>query len=241
MDVEHLHLKEVSALKLRIKFAKYGCMKFIGHLDVMRYFQKCMRRAEIPIAYSEGYSPHQIMSFALPLGVGVESYGEYMDIVTRQDVCSEQFLAALQSVMVEGMEILCVRKLPEQTKNAMASVQWADYRICFRDTVTVSMEQLRKTIEHMMEEPSIVVVKETKKSTREIDLRPNIKRMELDNDHRIFMCLKSGSEDNIKPELVMKAIYERIGKEFSAMDYMITREELYGTDFIPLIDFGEEF
>ena len=67
-------------MKIRIKFAKQGTMKFIGHLDVMRYFQKAMRRADVDIRYSEGFSPHQIMSFASPLGVGLTSVGEYMDI-----------------------------------------------------------------------------------------------------------------------------------------------------------------
>ena len=55
-------------------------MKFIGHLDVMRYFQKVMRRADIPIAFTGGFSPHMIMSFANPLGVGLTSDGEYFDI-----------------------------------------------------------------------------------------------------------------------------------------------------------------
>lgn len=67
-------------MRIRIKFKKYGAMKFIGHLDMMRYFQKAMRRAEIDICYSEGFSPHQIMSFAAPLGVGITSDGEYLDI-----------------------------------------------------------------------------------------------------------------------------------------------------------------
>lgn len=67
-------------MKVRIKFAKSGVMKFIGHLDMMRYFQKAMRRADIDIKYSEGFSPHQIMSFAAPLGVGITSDGEYLDI-----------------------------------------------------------------------------------------------------------------------------------------------------------------
>ena len=66
--------------KVRIKFAKYGAVKFIGHLDVMRYFQKAIRRAGIDIAYSGGFSPHQIMSFASPLSVGHTSEGEYFDI-----------------------------------------------------------------------------------------------------------------------------------------------------------------
>ena len=60
-------------MKVRIKFRKQGVMKFIGHLDVMRYFQKAIRRADIDIAYTEGFSPHMILSFAAPLGVGLTS------------------------------------------------------------------------------------------------------------------------------------------------------------------------
>ena len=63
-------------MKIRIKFSKTGTMKFIGHLDIMRYFQKVMRRSEVNIAYSEGFSPHQKMSFAAPLGVGLTSVGD---------------------------------------------------------------------------------------------------------------------------------------------------------------------
>ena len=75
-------------MKVRIKFSKNGPIKFIGHLDVMRYFQKAIRRAEIDIAYSKGFSPHQIMSFAQPLGVGVESDGEYVDVELNSAVSS---------------------------------------------------------------------------------------------------------------------------------------------------------
>ena len=64
-------------LKVRIKFTKEGPMKFVGHLDTMRYFQKAIRRAELPIAFSGGYSPHMIMSFAAPLGVGGHLKHEY--------------------------------------------------------------------------------------------------------------------------------------------------------------------
>ena len=67
-------------MKLRIKFSKHGTMKFIGHLDIMRYFQKAIRRAEIDVVYTEGFSPHQKMSFAAPLGLGLYSNGEYFDV-----------------------------------------------------------------------------------------------------------------------------------------------------------------
>ena len=64
---------------IRVRFGKEGALRFIGHLDVLRTFQKIFRRAEIPMVYSQGYSPHPIMSFALPLGLGLSSEGEYLD------------------------------------------------------------------------------------------------------------------------------------------------------------------
>ena len=68
-------------MKARIKFRKYGVMKFIGHLDVMRYFQKVMRRGEIPIAFTGGYSHHMIMSFAQTLGMDVTYFGDYFVLI----------------------------------------------------------------------------------------------------------------------------------------------------------------
>ena len=74
-------------MKARIKFSKTGSMRFIGHLDVMRYFQKAFRRAHIPVSYSQGYSPHQILSFTSPLGIGLTSDAEYLDM--ELDACPE--------------------------------------------------------------------------------------------------------------------------------------------------------
>ena len=86
-------------MKIRIKFRKYSTMKFIGHLDVMRYFQKAIRRAEVNIRYSEGFSPHQIMSFAAPLGVGITSKGEYVDIEVLDTENSKKMVDRLNAVM----------------------------------------------------------------------------------------------------------------------------------------------
>ena len=77
-------------MKVRIKFAKTGHMKFVGHLDTMRYFQKAIRRAELPVAFSGGYSPHMIMSFAAPLGVGTTSLGEYFDMELTDTVPTKE-------------------------------------------------------------------------------------------------------------------------------------------------------
>ena len=114
-------------IKIRIKFRKYGVMRFIGHLDIMRYFQKAMRRAEIDICYSEGFSPHQIMSFAAPLGVGITSDGEYLDIEVNSTRSSEASIKALNDTMVEGVEVTEYVKLPDNAKTAMSMVAAADY------------------------------------------------------------------------------------------------------------------
>lgn len=109
-------------MKIRIKFRKYGTMKFIGHLDVMRYFQKAIRRAEVNIRYSEGFSPHQIMSFAAPLGVGITSKGEYVDIEVLDTENSKKMVDRLNAVMSEGFEILEYKLLPDDAANAMSIV-----------------------------------------------------------------------------------------------------------------------
>ena len=62
-------------MRVRVKFEKTGIMRYVGHLDLMRFFQKAVKRANLPIRYSEGFNPHQIMSFAAPLGVGLTSTG----------------------------------------------------------------------------------------------------------------------------------------------------------------------
>ena len=110
-------------------------MRFIGHLDVMRYFQKAIRRAEIPIAFTTGYSPHMIMSFAQPLGVGVTSDGEYFDIEITEPISSEKAVAQLNAVMVEGVEVISFREISSDKKaSGMTIVAAADYKVTFPET-----------------------------------------------------------------------------------------------------------
>lgn len=230
MVVVPLNLREVSALKLRIKFKKYGHLKFIGHLDTMRFLQKLIRRSEIDIKYSEGFSPHQIMSFAFPLGVGMCSDAEYVDIECESITSVEDVKNALNANSVEGFEVTKVILLPDNAKNAMASVGYADYRIDFRSG-HIPAFSLQDTIKSFYTDADeIIVTKETKKSTREIDLKAGIIELKADNNS-IFMKLCAQSGDNIKPELVMSALYNFVNEEYNELFYEITRLELYDLDF----------
>ena len=212
-------------IKVRIKFSKYGLMKFIGHLDVMRYFQKLLRRSDIPIAYSAGMSPHQIMSFAMPLGIGIESDAEYVDIEITERIASDIAIKRMNEQNVDGISILSFKELPERALNAMASIKAADYEVRYRDDMTPDFSCF-DMLKDMYEEPQISVLKKTKKNEMYVDIKPGIYGI-WDNDDSIGMSLSCGSALNIKPELVIKAVYDRLKKELPEHALLIKRKEIY--------------
>lgn len=230
-------------MKIRVKFSKHGAMKFIGHLDIMRYFQKAIRRSGIPIVFTEGFSPHMVMSFASPLGVGIESEGEYMDIEIKEPLSSREGIDRLNAVMSEGIEIKDFRQIPEEkSSNAMALVSAADYLLNFRKGYEPDLDW-KASYEDFLRQSSILIVKKTKKNETTIDIRPLIFESSLKEDG-IFVRLSSGSAANIKPELMMEAFAAFAGFELKQFSLLITRLDLYATKaeggFISLNDLGEE-
>lgn len=238
-------------MKVRIKFAKYGSMKFIGHLDTMRFFQKAVRRADIDVKYSEGFSPHQIMSFAAPLGVGIESLGEYMDLEVNSMPAADEMKRALNRQMVEGMEVLSVTPLPEQTRNAMASVAAASYQIHKKEEPFVfNFSNLTETVKKFLMQEKILFCKETKKSVMEIDLRQGIYEMgvgetkvtktgisavgaallsgeELFTVPCIFMTVDASSAGNIKPSMVFERLCAFANVDIPMSFCQVTKLETY--------------
>lgn len=247
-------------MKIRIKFRKTGIMKFIGHLDVMRYFQKAIRRADVEICYSGGFSPHQIMSFAAPLGVGITSNGEYVDIEVHSTGTTAEMLERLNAVMAEGFEIAEYKLLPDTAANAMSSVAAADYILTFRpgyEPEEESAEEWFKKLTAFFDQPQVMVLKKTKKGEKEMDLKPLIYDLGViaGNDAaqaQLFMKISTGSASNIKPELLLDAYYEALGKERSPFAFMVQREEVYADQasehereqgihsFIPLGALGQD-
>lgn len=214
-------------MKLRIKFSKHGVLRFIGHLDVMRYFQKAIRRAGIDIAYTTGFSPHQIMSFAAPLGVGLESNGEYMDIEVNTLTSSKTLIDMLNAQMVDGIRVLEARLLPDNAGNAMASVAAARYTIRFREDYQPSF-LTKAVIDDFYSQNEIVVTKKTKKSESTFDMKPYIYECSIDEESScINLTVDASSAGNIKPALVVKALFDYKHQEFDEFGLLITREETY--------------
>lgn len=233
-------------MKIRIKFSKHGAMKFIGHLDMMRYFQKAMRRAEIDIAFSEGFSPHMVMSFALPLGVGVTSDGEYVDIELRTPISSAQAVKRLNAVMAEGVTVTSFRQIEEgKAGKAMSLVAAADYTVRFREGKMPEEGWQEKFIAFLAQE-QILITKKTKKTEKEIDIRPYIYAASVQDD-AIHLTVAAGSATNIKPDLVLEAFASYLNWKMSDFALLINRDELYtnvGAEterkLVSLEDLGEE-
>ena len=202
-------------------------MKFIGHLDTMRYFQKAMRRAGVDIVYTEGFSPHQKMSFAAPLGVGILSEGEYMDIEVHSVPSGRSLLESLNQAMVEGMEVVSCKLLPEGSGKAMALVAAADYALRFRQGYEPeSFEAFADAFSAFISRPELPVTKSTKKGERTLDLKPLIYHASIQGQ-TILLSLCTGSTDNVKPELVMETFYRSQDKEMPEFAFEITRLEIY--------------
>ena len=215
-------------MKIRLRFSKQGQMKFIGHLDMVRYFQKVMRRSEVDVAYSEGFSPHQKMSFAAPLSVGVLSRGEYFDLEVNSTESSKVMLERINAQNAEGVEVLSYKLLPDDAKNAMSVVAGADYKV-YTDLFNQNM------LDAFMNQDQIIVLKKTKKSEKEVDIKPLIYNIKLEDDG-IFMQVAQGSASNLKPDLVMDAqvtlpeyvTYERIDMYCLEDDNLVSLDDIGG-------------
>ena len=237
-------------MNVRMKFSKYSAIKFIGHLDVMRYFQKAIRRAQIDVAYSAGFNPHQVMSFAAPLGVGLTSDGEYIDIEINSMSTKEEMIALLNQQMNEGFlitgfEVLKERELNQKKETAMALVAAADYMVSLKDGYEfMEKEAFCEAFARFYQQESIVIRKKTKKSEKEMDIKPFIYDVwyedreadrqglahadRYENGVNLKMQLATGSVINVKPDLVMEAFCAFIGKEYNTFAFQMHRMETYG-------------
>lgn len=222
-------------MNLRLKFSRFGPVKYLGHLDMMRYFQKAIMRAEIDMKYSEGFNPHQIMSFAYPLGVSMETEGDYMDIEVNSIESLDAIKESLNNVMNEGIKIVSVSEVPDGQLNAMASVAAASYVIDYEGQV------YNRLLDEFLSQDTIIVKKEGKKGPIFKDIKEGIFSVELLPDNKMKLFLQSGSSLNIKPSDVIDAYSSYTGDKVKILS--ICRIEIYRLNsnekLVPLGDFNE--
>ncbi len=197
-------------------------MRFVSHLDMTRFMTRMVRRAGIPVWYTEGFHPHLYLTFALPLSLGFESSYEVMDLrLTDDDFPLEEVTAALNRVFPPYVEAFLTAEPVLKT----GKIAFADFEISFEDG-----GELRKPLEAFFTRPEILCEKKTKKGgVKQIDLAQKISHYEWtenEGNTTLILRLPAGGEDNVNPTLLLDAFFA----EQEPFVYKITRTALLDKD-----------
>lgn len=213
--------------KFRIQFTKYGDMKYVSHLDLIRLFTRIFHRAELPLVYSEGFNPHPKMSVLLPLSVGFESSCEYIDVEFKDSVSMLDCMKKLKGKLPLGMEVPQITQLNETSKKAKA-IRYASYEFSF------DVAPAQEAIDAFLNMSEIQVVKKTKRSESLADIRPDIMDMVITDNGKMRSIIAAGSNANLKPDLLVTAM-EQFIEGFSAGDYGVLRTGILDEIGLPMM------
>ncbi|MDR2182837.1 MAG: TIGR03936 family radical SAM-associated protein [Clostridiales bacterium] len=217
-----------SYYRYRITFAKAGMARFIGHLDLQSLFQKAIKRAKLPVAYSEGFNPHQLLSFAAPLPLGMAGYAEILEVFMAHEVTADRLFAALDAQLPQGIAIVGIMEVPSVGKSAAAIIRMATYSITFSQAL-----DLHTIIPNVLSSQSIEVEIKSKKGVKTADIRPDIHDICIETPRSLWAVLACGSERNLKPEILAQHILKVSG--IAPEDCDISYERLaIGQDVPPL-------
>jgi len=165
-------------MDLRLKFAVKAPVRHISHLDLLRALTRALRRAEIPVAFSEGFNPHMQLSFGPPLSVGTCSMSEYVDVQLTEAMEPAQLVQRLNDKLPQGLRVLdAQQRIGKGSLMALLSV--ADYAFCYLpDATPAEEERLINKALALMEKEQLVITRERKDKTTEVDVRPGMIRLE---------------------------------------------------------------
>lgn len=218
-------------MRFLIKWTKEGNMKYVSHLDMMRIFQRALKRGEIKLQYSQGFSPHPKMSIAQPLSLGYTSVGEYLELETMEDWKGEEIAVRLKSALPEGIDILFCGRL-EKTKKASAIVAYGSYEIEVLFEGQKDVMGLIQGVEAFGKAPEILVEKVQKKSgkCKTVDIKEMIRSFslsEMEGRAVLKTIIQTGSQAHLNPDLLLEAFRRFFRNPEGEIDFSVHRTELF--------------
>jgi len=203
------------------RFGKRGRLRFVSHLDLQRYMQRALNRTEIPVAYSQGFNPHPLISFASALAMGWQSEYEVLDIRLASQISTKEALKQMQSALPEEMPVYECRLVDDNHASMMSLVKMSDYRIIPKS----NFDQLKAGAREFLFQESVMAIRKTKSSEREIDIRPLCSYLSCD-DEALCARLALTEADTLKPDVLIGAISKLAG--IDAPPVSIERKQLLG-------------
>lgn len=224
--------------KLINKYSKTGNLKYISHLDVLRFIQRAVKRAGINAKYSEGFNPHMKTSFGFPLSLGTESIGEYFEIELNENISPEEFQKRMNAVMPKEMQIV-KSSYSEDTQSIMARCAYAEYIIGI-ESESLNMDKLNDLLSEMLETGAVYLRekknKKNKPVTKEINTKEyiNFLKAEKVSDNKakieaVFITTETGS---MKVDEFLKIIKERA---FTIDYHTIMKVDALDKDMKPIL------
>ncbi len=223
-------------MKLRVKYKVTEEGRFLGHLDLTRTIMKILRRADLPVMLSEGFNPHPRLSFAMPLSVGHTGDGEFFEVVLKEEITEEEFIKIFNKFAPQAIEALEVKEVKGNHKSMSSIINSAIYVLEFTDS---NCTLLKKKAMDILAEKEILILKTSKKKTKEADIRPFIFDI-LVNEAKDGECILEvyiahGSKENLKVQELIN-IFSMEG--ISIEKVSIKRKGLYvkkGSEYLDLM------
>lgn len=201
---------------IRLQYTKNDELKYIAHLDTLRAFIRALRRAKLPIAYSQGFNPHPIISFLMPLSLGFTSNCEMVDIGFAEEIPYEEAAKRLDEALPPGFTV--VSAAPPVHKPA--DITEAEYTVTFRGNTP-----REEDIHRFFTQKELIVPKKSKRGLKDVDIMPMIHEYRYEKGV-LTLRLAAGTPENLNPELVMTHFSGE-----TPWDYQICRQHIYcGTE-----------
>lgn len=215
--------------EVRLRFSKTDRLKYISHLDINRAMARALKRAEIPLWYTEGFNPHPYMSFSLPLSLGVESLCESVDLRIVGDITNDDIKSRLNSVLPDGLKIVDV--YDDFRDNS--EIVYSDYVYKFEFKYN---EAAYEKIKAVLESDEILALKKGKQGRKRVMKETNIKSfidkysISIRGDVIVLnIRLLAGPEKNLNPSLLFDTIIRLIDTDFEWKS--ISRISLLDNDY----------
>lgn len=177
-------------MKKRLFFNKYEEMKYISHLDLLRFMDRILRKSGIPVKYSQGFHPRPKISLGNPISLGTDAFNEAMDIELREDMTNEELFKRLNNKCVIGFEFTKVMDIDGKTSIAE---EYKEMKFEIQGPGS-SIEK----IENLLGQDEIILTKEKKGKIESKDLKPRIKKYEIDKENnKITMILENMSPNSL--------------------------------------------
>lgn len=207
--------------EIRLRLEKTGRIKYVSHLDMFRIMQRAVRRADIPLWYTEGFNPHPYISFLLALSLGIEGLCEPVDIRIMNDMSCDEIKNKLNSVMPDGLRIVGA----SEPFNKPADIAFAEYEV-FLSKSDISEEELYKALTsgNLTFEKSGKSGK--KKIMKTVSVSENIKEFSINNngeDISLVVILPAGSTFNINALQLLEAVKGNLQKEICPLRVIRTK------------------